>query len=168
MLEKIQTDEKVEAIIIENFGRTIRQGGQVIKKGGILKDPYNGESYPIVTKPLLAYRKNKSTPVYLIDRDAGFTVTLTTESTDKSSTTTIEIPKEYQEEEIKWGGCTCEIHRDPETVAKLSCDPLLGGRVMESTILQDEFGTPLTGSEKIKFILAGMVICFILLKMLGG
>lgn len=75
MFEKLRSaGETVEVMILENNGRTIRRDGELTKEGPILYDPMLNESYVITEKPLLAYRKKKSVPVYLVDRDSGVTV----------------------------------------------------------------------------------------------
>lgn len=88
--------EKVEAMILENNARTVRRDGQLDKEGPILYDPMLNESYVITEKPLLAYRKNKSTPVYLVDRDSGVTVTMT--RTAGTGTQAVEITEGNPEE----------------------------------------------------------------------
>ena len=54
--------------------RTIRRDGTLTKEGPLLIDNMLNEFYAITERPLLAYRKNKSVPVYLVDRDSGVTV----------------------------------------------------------------------------------------------
>ena len=66
--------ETVEAMILEHDARTIRRDGTLTKEGPLLIDNMLNEIYAITERPLLAYRKNKSVPVYLVDRDSGVTV----------------------------------------------------------------------------------------------
>ncbi len=73
---KSSETERVEAMILENNARTIRRDGMLDKQGPILWDPMLNEAYAVTEKPMLAYRKKGSTPVYLIDRDSGVTVTM--------------------------------------------------------------------------------------------
>lgn len=75
MFEKLRSaGEPVEAMILEHDARTIRRDGELTKEGPILYDAMLNEAYVITEKPLLAYRKNKSVPVYMVDRDSGVTV----------------------------------------------------------------------------------------------
>lgn len=77
MFEKLRSaGEPVEAMILENNARTIRRDGELTKEGPILYDSMLNEAYVITEKPLLAYRKKKSMPVYLVDRDSGVTVVM--------------------------------------------------------------------------------------------
>lgn len=167
MFEKLKKGHEVETIIIENGGRTLRMGGRLRLYGGHIYDSYSGETYPVITRPLLAYRGKKSIPVYLIDHDAGVTVQLETTG-EGGGSERIDIPEdaEITIDGNRYAGVTCELVRS-EAVAKLSTDPQLISRVLSSHILADQFGAPLAGREKILFLLAGMVLCFLIMQMFG-
>lgn len=84
--------EQVEAMILEHDARTVRRDGKLIKEGPLLYDSMLNESYVITEKPLLAYRKNKSVPVYIVDRDSGVTVVLEKVQGEGIQSVDIKIP----------------------------------------------------------------------------
>ncbi len=158
---KMSKGETVECMTIENGGRSINRDKMMQHIGSQLHDSFLQEYYSIVTKPLLSYRKGKAKPVYLVDRDAGVTVYIEREETGKKISetfvSTAEKPLDIQIDGKKISGQTVTLERS-EALMKLTTNPHLVGRAIESKMIGDNFSAPLSGREKMIMLLAGMLI----------
>ncbi|EHQ36448.1 hypothetical protein Metlim_2397 [Methanoplanus limicola DSM 2279] len=159
-MKKLNRGEEVECMVIENGGRTIRRDGTMEHYGSMLFDHFLQEAYAVVTKPMLSYKKKKGCPVYLIDRDAGVTVTLERSEGEELQTMTFESTPEKPSEIIingnKFSGWTATFERT-EQVINLNTNPALVGRALSSDMLREQFSAPLSGREKLIMILVGLV-----------
>ena len=160
---RLNRGETVECMLIENEGRTIRRDGTMEHVGNMLFDDFLQEAYSVVTKPLLQFKKKKGTPVYLIDRDAGVTVTLekadsgTGEIQKVTLTGSKEKPLDIKINGKTYAGWTVNLERS-EQVIKLNTAPALVGRAIKSEMLREQFSAPLSGREKMIMILIGFII----------
>jgi len=149
--------EIVEGMIIENGGRSLQINGKLEKYGGILYDAFTGEGFAISAKPLIKYKKNKSVPVHLIDRDAGVTVSLKRIIGTQIQKLTLPDVKELIIDGKNFSGWTCTLER-PECFYELvGMSKLIGAAVSSETIRQN-FTPPMSGRERLLNICIGGII----------